>query len=62
MTDPKTIFVKPAEGMIVIDPETGKTLPVEGDYVPLNKYYRRRMDDQSVIAATAPKTPNKKEK
>jgi hypothetical protein len=46
----KTIFLKPAEGLIVKDPETGKPLAPEGENKPDTTYWRRRIADGDVEA------------
>lgn len=58
---PKTMYVKPAEGLIVRDPVTGNPLPADGDHVPRISYWLRRQADGDVITAK-PVNPPKKEK
>jgi hypothetical protein len=51
----KLIKVKPAEDLSVRDPRLGKPkfLPVEGDTVPNDPYWRRRINDGDVMEVTA---------
>lgn len=63
----RRLWLKPATGLTVINPETGKPLPAEGDLVAVSKYWRRRLNDGDVIETgmpqkNAPATkPSKKE-
>lgn len=58
------ITVKPArEGVDVIHPQTGKTIPSEGVSVVLDKYFSRRIKDGDlVIVEAAPKKQPKRKK
>lgn len=58
-TTARRLWLKPAQGLTVIDPETGKPLPAEGDLVAISKYWRRRLNDGDVVetAPYAPKAP-----
>ena len=47
-------WLKPATGLTVIDPETGKPLAAEGDLVVMTKYWRRRLNDGDVFKTTPP--------
>lgn len=50
-----TVFVKPADGMKVRFPDNpAKLLPAEGDDVPRNAFWIRRLADGSVVEATPP--------
>jgi Protein of unknown function (DUF2635) len=52
------IYLKPAAGRDCPDPaKGGALLPVEGDTVPLNAYWQRRLDDGDVTKAEPPKKP-----
>ncbi|WP_242173680.1 MULTISPECIES: DUF2635 domain-containing protein [unclassified Pseudomonas] len=52
------IYLKPAAGRDTPDPaKGGALLPAEGDSVPLNAYWQRRIDDGDVIKAEPAKKP-----
>ena len=53
-----TMYVKPAEGLIVRDPVTKEALPEEGREVPRNQYWNRRLRDKDVLPAK-PAKPEK---
>lgn len=54
------IYVKPATGLKVRRPEKNHAhLPAEGDFVPKNAYWVRRLNDGDVIAAPAPDAAKK---
>jgi hypothetical protein len=44
-----TLFVVPAQGRTVRDPQTMEILPPEGDTVPKSTYWLRRLQDGDVI-------------
>jgi hypothetical protein len=44
------MFVKPAPGRTVPDPERGGVLPVDGRDVPVTTYWLRRIEDNDVLA------------
>ena len=48
------IYVKPATGRTVPDPERGGDLPEAGDFVPHTAYWQRRIADKDVTEAKAP--------
>ena len=48
------MFVKPATGLVIPDPDRGGVLPAEGRDVPPTEFWRRRLRDGDVVAATAP--------
>lgn len=52
-----TIFVKPAQGLRVVNPATGQPLPAEGEVVENGTYWIRRLDDGDVTEETPPATP-----
>jgi hypothetical protein len=52
--DYRHVWLKPADGLAVVDPETGKNLPPEGALVENSKYWRRRLKDGDVLEAAAP--------
>jgi hypothetical protein len=55
----RTIFVKPAAGRRVLDPDATPPapLPAEGKSVPKAAYWLRRIKEGSVIESSPPKTP-----
>lgn len=53
----KTLHLKPAAGLIVRDPETGKPLSPDGETKPDTTYWRRRLRDGDVAPAAAEKRP-----
>jgi len=54
-------FVKPArEGLVVRHPRNGRPLPDEGDWVEWNRYWARRLAEESVVKAEPPKKPKAK--
>lgn len=57
MTDPivpRRIWLKPTEGLVLINPETGVPVSPEGDLVLDTKYFRRRITDGDAIEIDAP--------
>jgi hypothetical protein len=50
----ESIFVKPADGMMVRNPETNLFLAPEGEMVPRDSFWLRRIADGSVTLADAP--------
>lgn len=52
------MFVIPKEGLIVLNPMTRKPISVDGQEVPANSYWQRRLDDGDVSlqSETAPLT------
>jgi len=48
------IFVRPAAGVNVIDPATGRALPAAGAEVNESKYWSRRIRDGEAVAVAAP--------
>jgi len=53
-----TIYVKPRQGLRIRQ-ENGTPLPDAGANVPLNAFWRRRLRDQDVVAAPAPRQTKK---
>lgn len=52
------IFLKPVAGRACPDPaKGGALLPVEGDTVPLNAYWQRRLNDGDAEKAEPVQTP-----
>ncbi|AJP73166.1 DUF2635 domain-containing protein [Sphingomonas hengshuiensis] len=45
-------FIKPAPGLSVHDPETGRPLVPQGRGVAWNSWWQRRWNDRDVIATT----------
>jgi len=43
------LFLKPAAGLIVRDPDSGEILPAEGRHKTDNEFWRRRLRDGDVI-------------
>lgn len=63
MTDLPTVFVVPAEGLIVLDPETRQPIPASGASVPKTSYWVRRLADGDVLERTedlGPPTTNQR--
>lgn len=55
-------FIKPiSENLIVRDPITKNILPPTGDYKPFNSYWRRRINDGSVVVVKKIKEEKKVE-
>ena len=48
------LYVKPAPGRTVPDPERAGYLPEAGEFVPRNAYWLRRITDKDVIEADPP--------
>lgn len=48
------MFVKPAEGLRVLDPASKQPLPAEGREVPAVPYWHRRLRDGDVLAVDPP--------
>jgi hypothetical protein len=53
----KPMFVKPAPGLQLPDPDRQDMLPDEGRDVPNNEFWQRRLRDGDVVAAEAPAAP-----
>jgi hypothetical protein len=53
-----TLYVKARAGLRIRQ-ENGTPLPDEGASVPLNAFWRRRLRDQDVVAASAPRQTKK---
>lgn len=54
MAYPTTMFVRPAEGLNIRDPETGNYLPESGQIVPRSSFWLRRLKDGDVVETTIP--------
>ena len=54
MPYPTTMFVRPAEGLKIRDPETGNYLPDTGQIVPRSSFWLRRLKDGDVVETTTP--------
>lgn len=50
----KRIYVKPAQGRIVINTETNRRIPVDGELVIDNAYMRRRIKAGDVTISSPP--------
>lgn len=48
------MFVKPADGLVIPDPDRYDTLPAEGRDVPASDFWLRRLRDDDVMAAEPP--------
>lgn len=53
MPHPTTVFVRPAPGLQIRDPETGNYLPDAGQIVPRTPFWMRRLADGDVIETTS---------
>lgn len=53
------MFVKPAEGLSIRDPDLKDLLPTTGREVPESGYWLRRMRDGDVVDASVTKAPTK---
>lgn len=49
MPHPTTVFVRPAQGVRIADPQTGQYLPEEGLLVPRSGFWLRRLKDGDVV-------------
>ena len=49
-----SVYVKPAPGLIVRDPDTREPLPAAGAWVPRTTYWVRRLRDGDVAEAAPP--------
>ena len=58
----RRIYLKPREGTVVVDLETGQPVPVQGAWMLDNKYNRRRMTDGDLIETDPPAENGKKKK
>jgi hypothetical protein len=45
------MFVKPAEGLVIPDPDRHDMLPAEGRDVPASDFWMRRLRDGDVVGA-----------
>jgi hypothetical protein len=52
------MFVKPAEGLTIRDPDLRDYLPAEGRDVPNSEYWNRRLRDRDVVPSQPPVTPS----
>lgn len=48
------LFLKPGNGLIVRDPESGALMPAAGQWKTDNEFWRRRLRDGDVIEAKPP--------
>lgn len=53
------MFVKPAKGLVIRDPDLKDLLPDTGREVPESGYWVRRMGDGDVVKARATEASNK---
>jgi hypothetical protein len=54
-----TIFIKPAGGLLVRDPQTMQPLAAEGEHKPRTSYWLRRLASGAVVEANPPKEAKK---
>lgn len=47
---PHRLHIRPAEGLLVIDPASQRALPKDGAEVELSRYWRRRLKDGDVLS------------
>jgi hypothetical protein len=47
------MFVKPAEGLVIPDPDRHDMLPADGREVPASDFWMRRLRDGDVVGAVA---------
>jgi hypothetical protein len=55
------MYVKPAPGFSIPDPDLKDRLPAEGREVPDTDFWQRRLRDGDVFLAAPPKTTGSKE-
>ncbi len=55
------VFVRPREGLIVPDPDRHDTLPPGGRLVPLDAFWKRRLNDGDVVLSTETKKKESKD-
>lgn len=61
----RTLTLRPAAGITLVDPETGTAIPETGATVQTSSYWRRRIKDGDAVlvtpaaAATSPKKTQK---
>jgi len=53
---PQIIKLKPAKGMLVRDPETGRHLDSKGENKPRSSYWLRRLNDGDVVEISGGKS------
>lgn len=56
------MYVQPAPGLVIRDPDLLDFLPPEGREVPDSDYWNRRVIDRDVALATPPKQPDRSAK
>lgn len=54
------MYLKPAEGRKVADPDRNDTLPADGREVEFTQYWQRRVADGDVVEASRPTEVAKK--
>lgn len=55
----KMVFVRPREGLKVPDPDRGDFLPPEGRQVPLESFWKRRLNCGDVFLCPKPNDKKK---
>jgi hypothetical protein len=53
MPHPTDVFVRPAPGLRIADPQTGDYLPESGALVPRSGFWLRRLKDGDVVAVAS---------
>ena len=48
-TNPKTVKIKPRDGLTVRHPDTRRPLAEKGEKVEMNSYWQRRLNDGDVL-------------
>ena len=43
------VFIRPVKGTLIRDPKTKSIIPKTGMFVELSSYWRRRIEDKSVV-------------
>jgi hypothetical protein len=51
------MFVKPAEGLVIPDPDRHDMLPADGRDVPASDFWMRRLRDGDVVEAAPKEVP-----
>lgn len=55
MTDSPIQYLVPAQGLSVLDPETGRPVPAEGKRVRMTPFWQRRVAEGSMVVGERPK-------
>ena len=57
MSDTERKYLKPADGLKIRNPETGRHMPPDGEWVSMDTYWRRRLRDGDVTASRPTRAP-----